>query len=97
MQKTDLELIDSYYEHKRWVRQKEKALLRDLQRDKHGLREKTVQMIESQVEEARIKLQNDLKMSSIEGKKQDLHGKLEIQKQEYEHRMKILDEIKRDK
>jgi hypothetical protein len=28
--KSDFEVIDSYYEHKRWVRSKEKALLRDL-------------------------------------------------------------------
>ena len=95
--KSDLETIDSFFEHKRWAGQKEKALLRDLQRDKHQLREKTVSMIENQVDEARIKLQNDLKMSRLDGKKQDLHGKLTEQRREYEHRMKILDEIKRDK
>jgi hypothetical protein len=33
--KSDLETIDSFFEHKRWAGQKEKALLRDLQRDKH--------------------------------------------------------------
>ena len=30
MLKSDLETIDSFFEHKRWVRSKEKALLRDL-------------------------------------------------------------------
>jgi hypothetical protein len=28
--KSDLEIIDSFFEHKRWAGQKEKALLRDL-------------------------------------------------------------------
>ena len=28
--KTDIELIDSFFEHKRWSRQKEKNLVRDL-------------------------------------------------------------------
>ena len=56
LERSDFEMIDSYFEHKRWVKQKEKAMLRDLQRDKHALRERTTFMIEEQVEEARLKL-----------------------------------------
>lgn len=44
--KSDLDLIDSYFEHKRFLKQKQKALRRDLHRDRINLKEKTVAMIE---------------------------------------------------
>jgi hypothetical protein len=51
LKKSDLELIDSFFEHKRWVKQKQRAMLRELQRDRHNLKEKSIAMIEAQVEE----------------------------------------------
>ena len=36
-------------------------------------------------------------MANIDMKKQDLHGKLSEQKREYDQKMKIIDEIRRDK
>ena len=49
--RVDLDQLDRFYDHKRWLKQKEKALLRDWQREKQELKERTVQMIEQQVEE----------------------------------------------
>ena len=49
--KADLELIDSYLEHRRWFRQKSKALFRDTERDKLALKDKTVALIEHEVED----------------------------------------------
>ena len=54
-------------------------------------------MIESQVEEVRTKIQLDIKESEINMKKQDLHGKLSEQQLEYQEKMKIIEEINRDK
>ena len=51
LSKQDLQELDTFYQHKRWLKQKEKALLRDWQREKIELREKTVKLIEEQVEE----------------------------------------------
>lgn len=44
--KKDFELIDSYYEHKKFSKQKQSALLRDLAKDRQALKERTVAMIE---------------------------------------------------
>ena len=54
-------------------------------------------MIESQVEDVRSKIQQDIKASEIDMKKQDLHGKLSQKQQEHFEKMKIIEEIKRDK
>lgn len=97
MKKQDIELIDSYFEHKRWVKQKQKAMLREFQRERHSLKEKSVAMIEAQVEEQRAKLQKEMEAAKVGQKKGDLHEKLGEQKVEYQRKMKILDEIKRDK
>ena len=47
LNRLDLDELDKFYDHKRWLKQKEKALLRDWQREKQELKEKTVQMIET--------------------------------------------------
>ena len=47
LKKQDIELIDSYFEHKRWVKQKQRAMLREFQRERHALKEKSIAMIES--------------------------------------------------
>ena len=74
--RADYEMMDSFFEHKRWLKSKEKALQRDLQRDRHALRERTVAMIEAQVEESRLKLQKDLELSKLKMKQEDLRGEL---------------------
>jgi hypothetical protein len=43
-------LIDAFFEHKRWLRQKEKILSRDHLKDKLALKDKTINMIEGQVD-----------------------------------------------
>lgn len=40
--KADLDELDCFFQHKRWLKQKEKALIRDWQREKQELKEKTV-------------------------------------------------------
>lgn len=47
LNRLDLDELDKFYDHKRWLKQKEKALLRDWHREKQELKEKTVQMIEN--------------------------------------------------
>jgi len=47
LNRLDLDELDKFYDHKRWLKQKEKALLRDWHREKQELKEKTVQMIET--------------------------------------------------
>lgn len=95
--KNDIELIDSYFEHRRWVKQKQKALVRDLQRDRKALREKTVSMIEQQVEEQRQKLKTELDASCMVERQKGLHQKLEEQKKDYLAKMKVIEEIARAK
>jgi hypothetical protein len=51
LNKDDLDILDSYFEHKRWFKQKSKALFRDTERDKSALKDKTLLMIETEVEE----------------------------------------------
>lgn len=46
LKKEDYDMLDSYFEHKRWFKQKSKALFRDWERDKKELKEKTVKLIE---------------------------------------------------
>ena len=66
-------------------------------RDRLGLKDKTIALIEQQVEEQRNKLQRDIEQSTIDMKKAGLHAKLGEQKNEYLHRIKIIDEIKLQK
>lgn len=66
LSKQDFELLDSYFEHKRWFKQKTKALFRDWERDKKELKEKTIKLIESEVEENKLKLMKDLELFKIE-------------------------------
>ena len=54
-------------------------------------------MIEEQVEEARQKISKELEATKLEMKRGDLRGKLGELKQEYLRKMKIIEEIKRDK
>lgn len=90
-------MIDAFFEHKRWLRQKEKILSRDLLKDKLALKDKTINMIEGQVDQQRASLSADIKASKAGAKREDLHGKLNEQRAEYARKMKILDEIKSDK
>lgn len=46
LSRQQLELLDSYFEHKRWFRQKTKASIRDWEREKKELKDKTVKLIE---------------------------------------------------
>ena len=64
--KSQIELLDSYFEHKRWFKQKSKALFRDWEREKKELKEKTVKLIESEVEEQKEKLMKELEIYKVE-------------------------------
>ncbi len=97
IEKADLDLIDGYLEHKRWYRQKSKALYRDWERDKRELKERTVKMIETEVEETKERLMRELELYRIESKKERKHMHLEEKRKEYEEKMKIINEIEADK
>ena len=51
LKKEDLDLLDSYFEHKRWFKKKSKAILRDWEKERKLLKEKTINLIEKEVEE----------------------------------------------
>ena len=54
-------------------------------------------MIEAEVEEVRQKLLKDLETTKMSNKKEVLHDQLDEKKKEYLQKMKIIEEIKRDK
>ena len=60
LSRADFEVIDGWIEHKRWFKQRSRALYRDWERDKRELKEKTVRMIEDEVEETKGRLLKDL-------------------------------------
>ena len=95
--KPDLDLIDSFIEHRRWYKQRSKALYRDWERDKLELKTKTVKMIEDEVEETKSKLMKELEMFRVESKKEKKHVRLEEKRKEYDEKMKIIQEIEEDK
>ena len=90
-------MIDSYYEHKRFLKQKHAALHRELIRDRLALKDKTIALIEQQVEEQRQKLSRDIDQSIQDEKRAGLKAKLADQRHEFEHKMKVIEEIKLQK
>ena len=95
--KADLDLIDAFLEHKRWFRAKTKAIFRAWERDKKELKERTVKMIEDEVEETKERLMRELELFKIESKQAKKHAKLEDKRKEYEEKMKVIREIEEDK
>ena len=95
--KQDLDLIDGYLEHRRFLRARSKALYRDWERDKRDLKDKTVKMIEEEVAETREKLMKELELYRVEAKQEKKHAKLDIKRKDYEEKMKIIEEIELEK
>jgi len=93
----DIELLDSFFEHKRWLSQKTKALFRDWQRDKCDLKEKTVRMIEQEVEETKLKLLKELELFKTENMKEQKYRVLEEKRKEYEAKMLVIRELEEEK
>ena len=95
--KSDLDLLDAYLEHKRWYKQRSRALYRDWERDKREHRDKTVRMIEEEVEETKERLMKDIEIFRLESKKEKKHYILEEKRKEHDDKMKIIQEIEDDK
>ena len=72
-------------------------MARDFQKEKHSLREKSVAMIEKQIEDQRVALQTQLDRAETGARKEQLHEKLGEQRKEYQNKLQILEEIKREK
>ena len=87
----DLDLLDRFYQHKRWLKQKEKALLRDWNREKQELKDKTVLMIEEQIEEQSQKLKADFEQMKMARVKSEMHANLEELRADYQHKMQIIE------
>ena len=83
LSRRDLDELDTFYQHRRWLKQKEKALLRDWQREKLELKEKTIRLIEEQLEEQSQKLKNEFEMQKMHRNKAEKHQTLEELKVEY--------------
>lgn len=93
----DLDELDRFFDHKRWLKQKEKALMRDWQREKKDLRDRTIQMIEQQVEEQSAKLKADFEAVKQNRVRTEMHANLEELRVDYSEKMAIIEEIKREK
>ena len=96
LQRSDLDILDKFYQNKRWQRQKEKALLRDWKREKIELKEKTIKFIEEIVEETSAKLKQEYEMMKMDRVKNEMHYNLDEKRQEYMHKMEIISEIKQE-
>lgn len=72
-------------------------MFRDWERDKKDLKDKTVKMIEDEVEETKNRLLKELELFRVESKKERKHMKLDEKRKEYEDKMKIINEIEEDK
>lgn len=92
----DLDALDAYFQHKRWLKQKEKALVRDWQREKAELKEKTVALIEAQVEETSQRLKQEFEQMKMQRVKAEKHANLEELKKEYNYKMDVINEIREE-
>ena len=72
-------------------------MFRDWERDKKELKDKTVKMIEDEVDETKNRLMKELELFRVESKKERKHMKLEEKRKDYEEKMKIINEIEQDK
>ena len=90
----DLDLLDKYLQHKKWQKQKEKAMMRDWRREKIELKERTVKMIEDMIEETSQKLKAEFEQMKMARVKSEKHANLEEKKQEYLYKMEVINEIK---
>lgn len=97
LDKSDLDLLDAYLEHRRFFKSKTKALYRDWERDKRELKERTVRLIEEEVEETRSRLMKELELFRVEAKKERKHARLDEKRREHEQKMRIIEEIEEDK
>lgn len=60
-------------------------------------KQRTVQMIEQQVEDTSAKLKHDFETQSRQRINDERHAKLDDQRKEFESKMLIIQEIKREK
>lgn len=95
--RADLDQLDYFFQHKRWLKQKEKALLRDWHREKKELKEKTVAIIETQIEEQSQKLKAEYEAMKMNRVKSEKHSNLEELRVDYQQKIEIIEEIKREK
>ena len=61
------------------------------------LKEKTVKMIEDEVQETKERLLRELELFKQESKQAKKHAKLEDKRKEYEEKMRVIREIEEDK
>jgi hypothetical protein len=95
--RSDLDFLDSFFEHRRFLRAKLKALYRDWERDKKDLKAKTVSLIDQEAQETREKLLRELELQKLEAKREKKHVKLEEKRKEYEERLQVIEEIERER
>lgn len=97
LKKQQIDELDKYHEQKRWQRQKEKALLREFNGKRQELKERTQKLIEDMVEETSQKLKADYEHSKMQRVKAEKHERLAELRVEYEWKMNIINDIKRNK
>ena len=71
--------------------------MREWAKEKAALKQRTIKLIEDQVEETSTRLKKELELTMQQRKNNETHEKLATLKIEYEHKMKVINEIKREK
>ena len=97
LDRSSLDLLDGYLEHRRFYRAKTKALLRDYERERRDLRERTVRLIEEEVAETKERILRDLEQLRVESKKELKQAKLEDKRREFARKMRVIEEIEEEK
>jgi len=92
-----LDMLDSYIEHKRWLKVQGKALFRDWQREKLELKQRTIKAIEEEIAEAEEKIARDLKSLKQGSKVAKLHRNRDEMRIEYEAKLAVIKEIAEEK
>jgi len=92
-----LEMLDSYIEHKRWLKVQSKALFRDWERDKLEFKQRTIKAIEEEIAETEEKIARELEYMKQESKIAKLHENRDEMRIEYEAKLRVIQEIEEEK
>ena len=77
LSKVDIDLLDRFVQSRKYTKQKEKTVLREWRQKQAELKQRTVQMIEQQVEDTSAKLKHDFETQQRQRIYDERHAKLD--------------------
>ena len=92
----ELQMLDAFIEHKRWLKVQNKALFRDWEREKMELKQKTVKSIEDEISETEEAISKELLRMKQDSKVAKLHEERNEKRIEYEAKLKVIKEIEEE-